>query len=184
MTHGHLDHFGLAQRVSSQGGAAVWIHAADAPILKTPGRTRRHWKPERAPARYALRRPSALRAPLHLARSGALNTSAVPVLRSFRDGELLDVPGRPKALRTSGHTAGSTTFLSSGPAVAFRGDALVTEGSITGHRGPCLICRAFTPDSAAVRESLGTLGTLDARRAGRHARPPPRWPRGRGSARG
>ncbi|MDT0465975.1 MBL fold metallo-hydrolase [Streptomyces gibsoniae] len=162
VTHGHLDHFGIARRVSAEAGAQVWVHDEDAPILRAPRRTRRYWRPERSLARYAVRRPSALRAPLHLARSGALGTAAVPVLRSFRDGEVLDVPGRPQAVHTPGHTAGSTTFLLPGRAVAFTGDALVTDDSVTGRQGPCLLCRAFTQDSTAARESLRTLGTLDA----------------------
>ncbi|MEU6771099.1 hypothetical protein [Streptomyces sp. NPDC046759] len=50
----------------------------------------------------ALRSPSTLRAPLHLARSGAPNTAVVPVPRSFQDGGILDVPGRPRAVHTPG----------------------------------------------------------------------------------
>jgi glyoxylase-like metal-dependent hydrolase (beta-lactamase superfamily II) len=161
VTHGHPDHTGLAAHLAAHG-AEVWVHEADEPILCAPRRTGRHWKPERSLARYALRRPAALRAPLHLARSGALRVPPVTGARTFRGGEVLDVPGRPLVVHTPGHTAGSSTFLLPDRAVAFTGDALVTDDSVTGRTGPCLICRAFTADSAAALASVGRIGALDA----------------------
>src|SRR5262249_16274894 len=56
ITHGHLDHIGLAERVRQESGARVWVHEADAPILATPRRTGKYWKPEKSLVGYAVRR--------------------------------------------------------------------------------------------------------------------------------
>ncbi|WP_033822423.1 MBL fold metallo-hydrolase [Kitasatospora sp. MBT63] len=162
VTHGHLDHLGPARWVAVEAGAEVWVHEADAPILRAPLRTARYWKPERPLAAYAVRRPAALAAPLHLARLGALGTRAVPEPRTFTGGERLDVPGRPQVVHTPGHTAGSSVVLLPDRSVAFTGDALVTGDSVGGRVGPCLICRAFTHDSAQALRSLRVMSALDA----------------------
>ncbi|MCC9307289.1 MBL fold metallo-hydrolase [Kitasatospora sp. RB6PN24] len=154
ITHGHPDHVGLAERVRVAAGAEVWVHESDAPILAEPRRLTKVWKPERSLLGYAVRRPSALRPPLHLARSGALRTPAVRQLRTFSDDRQLDLPGAPLAVHTPGHTRGSTSYLFPGAATAFTGDALVTLDSVVGRVGPCVICRAFTQDSGAALASL------------------------------
>ncbi|MET8630447.1 MBL fold metallo-hydrolase [Kitasatospora sp. NPDC004669] len=154
ITHGHPDHVGLAERVRMESGADVWVHESDAPILAEPRRLNQVWRPERSLLGYAVRRPSGLRAPLHLARGGALRTPAVRELRTFTDDTRLDVPGLPLAVHTPGHTHGSTSYVFPDASLAFTGDALVTNDAVAGHVGPCVICRAFTQDSRAALASL------------------------------
>ena len=162
VTHGHPDHIGLAEQVRAVSGAQVWVHESDAPILAEPRRLNKVWRPERSLLGYAVRRPIGLRAPLHLARNGALKVPAVRELRTFREGrQLEEAPGRPLALHTPGHTHGSTTFLFPEASVAFTGDALVTADTVTGRSGPCVICRAFTQDSRTALESLGRMAEHD-----------------------
>jgi len=165
ITHGHLDHIGLAERLRTGVGAEIWVHQADAPILGEPLRTSKYWRAERSLLPYALRRPTALRGPLHLARRGALRTRAVRRLRTFTGRAVLDVPGRPLAVPVPGHTVGSTAYLFADHGVVFTGDALVTHDSVTGERGPRLISPAFTQNSAAALGSLRTLAELDTRAA-------------------
>lgn len=154
ITHGHPDHVGIAERVRAAAGADVWVHESDAPILAEPRRLNQVWRPERSILGYAVRRPSGLRAPLHLARGGALRTPAVREFRTFTDDTRLDVPGGPLAVHTPGHTHGSTSYLFPEASMAFTGDALVTKDTVAGHVGPCVICRAFTQDSGAALASL------------------------------
>ncbi|MEZ0092268.1 MBL fold metallo-hydrolase [Streptacidiphilus sp. EB129] len=161
VTHGHPDHIGLAERVRAVSGAQVWVHESDAPILAAPRRLSKVWQPERSLLRYAVRRPIGLRAPLHLARGGALRVPAVRELHTFRDDRRLEVPGRPLAMHTPGHTHGSTTFLFPQASVAFTGDALVTRDSVAGRSGPCVICQAFTQDSQAALASLDRMAEHD-----------------------
>ncbi|WP_329360240.1 MBL fold metallo-hydrolase [Streptomyces sp. NBC_01483] len=60
LTHGHLDHTGLAHTLQ-EAGAVIWIHERDAAILHDgPRSATRHAKPERSMLPYLLRRPSSL----------------------------------------------------------------------------------------------------------------------------
>src|SRR5215472_15913652 len=38
LTHAHLDHAGLAERIRREAGATVWVHELDAPALAAPRR--------------------------------------------------------------------------------------------------------------------------------------------------
>jgi len=112
---------------------------------------------------YVLRRPAAIATPLHLARQGAFTAPKVPHVRTFSaDQRLEEVPGNPQAVSLSGHTQGSTAYLFAGRGLLFTGDALVTYDDLTGYRGPTLVCRGFTHDSAAALSALDRLDSLDA----------------------
>ncbi|WP_344640418.1 MBL fold metallo-hydrolase [Kitasatospora cystarginea] len=161
ITHGHPDHVGLAERVRAASGAEVSVHESDAPILAEPRQLNKVWHPERSLLGYAVRRPSGLRAPLHLARGGALRTPAVRELRTFSDDCQLTVPGSPLAVLTPGHTHGSTSYLFPDASIAFTGDALVTHDAVAGRIGPCVICRAFTQDSRSALASLDKIAEHD-----------------------
>jgi glyoxylase-like metal-dependent hydrolase (beta-lactamase superfamily II) len=163
ITHGHFDHIGLAERVRRTAAARIWVHESEAAILRSPRSGNASLRPEGSLLSYAVRRPASLRAPLHLARLGALRTPAVLHLHTFGDNQVLDVPGSPRAVHVPGHTPGSTAFVFPAASLAFTGDALVTLDSVLGHVGPCIICRAFTQDSTTALDSLATLAELDAR---------------------
>jgi glyoxylase-like metal-dependent hydrolase (beta-lactamase superfamily II) len=162
LTHGHPDHLGLAARLQRTSGATVWAHPAEVDLVAAPLAARRHARPERSLLPYVLRRPTALRGPAHLLRMGAARTQPVTAVRTFDDGEHLDVPGGLVAVHTPGHTPGSASFLLPDGAAAFTGDALVTHDVATGRRGPCVICRAFTHDGAQAERSLRRLGEMRA----------------------
>jgi glyoxylase-like metal-dependent hydrolase (beta-lactamase superfamily II) len=159
LTHGHLDHTGLA-RTLQQAGAAIWIHQQDAAILRDGPRSgNRHSKPERSMLPYLLRRPSALVLPFHLARAGGFTAPAVQNARTFDDDRVLeDLPGAPQAVALPGHTPGSAAYLFADRGLIFTGDALVTEDQFSGRTGPAIVSRCFTHDS---RAALGALDRLD-----------------------
>lgn len=162
LTHAHIDHIGLAGRLHREVGAAVHVHAGDAAMLTSPVGANGRWKAERSLLPYALRRPAALRTPLHLATHGAFwSTTPVPASVPVTDGALR-VPGRPYAVAVPGHTAGSVAFHFPEHGVLCTGDALVTDDSVIGRQGPRIVCRAFTADSAAALRSLDALAGLDA----------------------
>jgi glyoxylase-like metal-dependent hydrolase (beta-lactamase superfamily II) len=161
ITHAHPDHLGLAARVSSAGGATVWVHPGDAELAANPRQVRKSAKSERPVLPYLLRHPAGLGAPLHFLRMGMARTPGVAGPRHFTDGERLDVPGRPTAVHVPGHTPGSSAFLLPTGAV-FTGDALVTHDAIAGHRGPTAICRGITHDAAAAARSLERMAALEA----------------------
>ena len=163
LTHAHPDHTGLAGRLQ-EAGAEIWVNQQDAAILrKGPRSALRLAKPERSVLPYLLRRPAAIATPLHLARQGAFTAPKVPQVRTFSaDQCLAEVPGTPQAVCLSGHTQGSTAYLFAGRGLLFTGDALVTYDGLTGYRGPTLVCRGFTHDSAAALSALDCLDSMDA----------------------
>ena len=69
---------------------------------------------------------------------------------------MLDVPGRPRVIRTPGHTIGHCAFHLPDRDVVIAGDAVVTLDPYTGLSGPRLVARA------AVADSVRNLHTLDA----------------------
>jgi glyoxylase-like metal-dependent hydrolase (beta-lactamase superfamily II) len=161
ITHAHPDHMGLAERLRVEAGTEVWVHAADAPILATPGKVRKLAPPERSILPYALRRPSGMQTPLQLVRGGGLRAKGVAKVRTFDGDAVLDLPGEPRAVHMPGHTPGSTTYLFPGASTAFTGDALVTLDAMIGQVGPRVLCRAFTCDSAAALTSLARVRGAD-----------------------
>jgi glyoxylase-like metal-dependent hydrolase (beta-lactamase superfamily II) len=161
LTHGHPDHTGLAERLRAQAGAEIWIDRQDAPILVEGLRGLRHAKPERSVLPYLLRRPAAIRTPLHLARKGAFTAPKVQKVSVLPDEQPLEtVPGSPRPILVPGHTSGSVAYLFADRGLLFTGDALVTYDGLTGHTGPCLVCRGFTHDSAAALASLDRIAAL------------------------
>ena len=163
LTHGHLDHTGLAHTLQ-EAGATVWIHQRDAAILHDgPRSATRHAKPERSMLPYLLRRPSAVALPLRLARSGAFTAAAVQGARAFDADQVLeDVPGTPQAVALPGHTPGSAAYLFPDRGLLFTGDALVTADAFASHTGPSVVSRCFTHDSRAALAALDRLDELQA----------------------
>ncbi|WP_017612428.1 MBL fold metallo-hydrolase [Nocardiopsis salina] len=162
LTHAHPDHVGLAETVRARTGAQVWVHEADAQALDEgqPG-VMHHLQPECRVLPYLMRRPSALRPMMLRGFAGALMSPMVREYRSFGHDQILrEVPGRPRVLSVPGHTPGSTVVVFDDRAVAFTGDALVTYDCSTGHRGPCVVSRAFTQDSEQALESLEQVAEL------------------------
>jgi glyoxylase-like metal-dependent hydrolase (beta-lactamase superfamily II) len=163
LTHGHLDHTGLAHTLQ-EAGAVIWIHERDAAILHDgPRSATRHAKPERSMLPYLLRRPSSLALPLQLARAGAFTAPAVQNAQVFDADQVLeDVPGAPQAVVLPGHTPGSAAYLFADRGLLFTGDALVTEDGLSGHTGPTIVSRCFTHDSRAALAALDRLDELTA----------------------
>jgi glyoxylase-like metal-dependent hydrolase (beta-lactamase superfamily II) len=161
LTHAHPDHLGLAERLRQESGATVWVSAADAPLLASPLRPGAAGKAEASMVGYLLRRPAALSTPLHFLRSGVFRAPVVTSSRVF-DADILDVPGHPRVIPMPGHTDGSVAFHFPDHDAVCTGDALVTYDGITGRRGPRIVSRAFTHDSAAAIGSLGNLAGVNA----------------------
>lgn len=162
ITHSHPDHTGLAERLRVEAGARVWVHEADAGLLRDPSHTKRYFTPERSFAGYLLRRPATLRVPVHIARNGGFRPRPVKDPTTFTGGQVLDAPGHPTAIAVPGHTTGSSAFHFPDRGLLFTGDALVTRDDITGRDGPRIIAGAFTQDSGLALASLTALSDLPA----------------------
>ncbi len=155
LTHKHIDHVGMAERFRVEAGAEVFIHEREAEaVLKATGTST-------PPGFYSnLWRPAMLGFALHLARNGANKPAPIAEVTSFRDGEVLDIPGRPKVIFTPGHTEGSCCFLLPERGVLFTGDVIVTRDANTGRTGAQLM--PFNLDVEQARNSLVKLEQVKA----------------------
>jgi glyoxylase-like metal-dependent hydrolase (beta-lactamase superfamily II) len=123
----HPDHVGFAERARTDAGAQ-----ADAEAARTgkPG-----WKNEGSTFSYLLRN-AFYRTAFSLARRGAVKIIPVKEVSSFADGEVIDVPGSPRALHTPGHTPGSAAIAVEKRNALLAGDAMCTWNPYTGRGRP------------------------------------------------
>jgi glyoxylase-like metal-dependent hydrolase (beta-lactamase superfamily II) len=155
LTHAHFDHVGFAERARRELGLQVWVHRDDAELARHPLRSRS----ERLPVRY-MWRPQTLRVMGTFAAQGAFWAPRIADVRTFGDREKLPVPGAPVVVATPGHTLGHASLELPGRDAVITGDALVTLDPYTGRRGPRLVARAATADSAKAWASLDRLAEL------------------------
>ena len=157
LTHGHPDHIGVAARLSTEAGARILVHEADAELVRTGKQPSR----ERGILRY-LWRPAALRILLHSSHSGVASLKRPSQVETFADADVLDVPGRPRAVLTPGHSEGSACLHFEEHDVLFAGDALCTLNPLTGRRGPQIAPGGFNLSSQQALASLERLAGIEA----------------------
>jgi glyoxylase-like metal-dependent hydrolase (beta-lactamase superfamily II) len=157
LTHAHADHTGFAERARVDTGATVWIHHADEHAVKT-GETD---EPDGAMTSYLLR-PQLYKTMLSLGRRGASKVIPVLEVATFSDGELLDLPGKPRIIHAPGHTAGSSAILLEDESVLLAGDVLSTWNPLTGRAGPQIMPAAMNRDTRQALESLDNLDGVAA----------------------
>lgn len=157
LTHAHFDHVGFAEQARRSLRLPVFLHPEDAPIARHPLR----YPHERSPLAYVWR-PRTLRNLGEMLAGGALRTRGIAETRGFSNDVLLDVPGTPRAVATPGHTPGSVALHLPDRDAVLSGDALVTLDPYTDRRGPRLVARAATANSALARASLDRLAALGA----------------------
>ena len=159
LTHAHYDHVGFAERARRELGLPIWLHPGDAELVKRPLRLRA----ERGPLRYSVIPNGGLRSGASLALHGALFTKGVTSVRPYEDGAVLDVPGKPLAVHTPGHTDGHCSLHLRDRDALIAGDAIVTFDPYTGKRGPRLVAKAATHD---VEQAMGSLDAIARTGAG------------------
>jgi glyoxylase-like metal-dependent hydrolase (beta-lactamase superfamily II) len=158
ITHHHPDHAGNAERLRS-GGARVLAHRADAPYLRGEeqmsnlGVVKYLWHPWYVV--YMVRQLA----------KGVTRTPAIAKLDDLHDGEVLDVPGRPRVIHAPGHTAGSCALLLENESLLFTGDALVTLD---------MTCRTFRCSRQSSPASLPHSSSCSTRNALRSETESPR----------
>ena len=153
LTHGDMDHIGVAERLRRDHGVPVYVHEADAarakgakPPASAPDPHRRVG-PVLAFFWYALRR-------------GGLRTTHLTEVVEVRDGDVLDLPGAPSIIGLPGHSPGSIAVHVVAVDALFVGDALTTRNVLTGELGAA--AAPFTDDPAQARASLAHLSGIEA----------------------
>lgn len=155
LTHNHTDHVANAERVRKEAGCVVWISLEDRPVAHGDIRSKM------APGiRSNLWRPPMMRYFVHVLRHGGAKYPTVSELSTFSEGEVLDIPGSPRVVRTPGHTSGHCALLMEARGVVFTGDGLVTLNVATGETGPRLL--SINDDRDQAWASLAQLEALRA----------------------
>jgi len=159
LTHSDGDHTGVAARLR-EAGARVLIHAADVGSLANPGpkggdASIRHVLPN-------LWRPLVRTVLADAIRNGGAHPARVSDASAFADGDVLDVPGRPRVVATPGHTPGHCAILLEDRGVLFAGDALITHELVTRGQGPRLMPRYVNVDNEACLASLDRIAEVEA----------------------
>lgn len=153
LTHAHFDHLGFARRMKDEWDVPVLSHRLESWLAAHPYR----YEHERARSFYPLRHPKSIPVLVAMARAGALRVPAVTGLETLGIGEELDLPGRPVATFTPGHTYGHCAVHLPDRNVLLTGDALVTLDPYTGAHGPQVVSGAAAADSAQALASLSRL---------------------------
>lgn len=159
LTHSDGDHTGVAPRLRD-AGARVLVHAADEPALRKPGPKKGDASP-RHMLMNAWRR-EARTILVDTLRNGGGKPSKVEDAETYADGDVLDVPGRPRAIHTPGHTAGHSVLHFEGKGVLAVGDALITHELITRGGGIRLMPRFVNEDNRATLASLARFEDVRA----------------------
>lgn len=154
LTHADADHKGFAEKLRAERGVPVHVHSADERLATTGKKDR-----EASFVPY-LRHPTAWKL------IGALAAGGIPKnlsdVRTFEDGVVLHVPGRPRVLHAPGHTHGCVAFHFERHGVLAVGDVLYGFGVLTGRQGPQIGPRAFNASSEQALKSLSKLEGVDA----------------------
>ena len=154
LTHAHGDHIGIAEAVRTEAGVPVYVHHHDEGLA----RTGRQPKRERGFVPY-LRHGAAWGLLMGFMRNGPPKIAEVT---TFGDGDVLDVPGRPVAIPTPGHTEGHVSFHLPDRGILLAGDALTTRNPMTGRMGPQIMPGCVNLSSAQALESLAHIESRDA----------------------
>jgi glyoxylase-like metal-dependent hydrolase (beta-lactamase superfamily II) len=158
LTHGHFDHMGFARRAHTELGLPIWAHERELPVVGHPWR----YEHERSRLPY-FRNALFVHAFAAMGAAGALWVKGVDDASPFGADVELDVPGRPRAVFTPGHTHGHAALHFRERDTVVTGDALVTLNPYTGGRGPQIVAGAATADSAQALAALDALAETNAR---------------------
>jgi glyoxylase-like metal-dependent hydrolase (beta-lactamase superfamily II) len=162
LTHGHFDHVGFARRAQQELGVPVWAPAADRHVVAHPW----DYDHEKPRLEYALRHPGFDLIFLQMGLYGALWVKGVDDVVAYAPGDVLDVPGRPQAIATPGHTYGHCSLLLADRGVLLAGDAVVTFDPYIATPGPQIVSRAATADSRQALASLDAVARTGAQVVG------------------
>ena len=161
LTHGPPDHLGGAEHARHATGAPVHVHRDEvaraqgkakgsSPFALVPSLTLQLWRP--AAARFVVQATA----------QGFLTPTWVEGVETFDTDQELDVPGRPRALATPGHTPAHVSFHLAQHGVLISGDALVNYDPITGAEGPRLPHDVVNAEPPLCRSSLDVIAAVDA----------------------
>lgn len=158
LTHGHIDHVGMAPYLA-ESGATVYLHEDDVPLAADPRKNQTE-----KPLLPYLRYPATLGFVSHAMVNGARKPSRpMPRTAVLQLGANAEIPGCPVVTHTPGHTDGSCVLEFKEHGAAFVGDLLCTASPVTGrHVPPQIQTRGSNRSSSQAMQSLDRLSTVEA----------------------
>ena len=155
LTHSHADHTGFAERLRKITNIPVFIHqddlAAVGRVLQLPwwGLLSSAWQPY---VRSILG---------HAIGNGVFTMPHISKAYPFKDGDILDVPGKPQVFHIPGHTPGEVAFFLPDSGILFSGDTIITQNLLTGQPGqPQIPSRLLNDNDRKARYSIDRLKDL------------------------
>ncbi len=159
LTHAHRDHMGTAVELHRRHGIVTRCLSAEEELALG----RRHEGADAKALLPYLWRPSVVAVSFYaLTRGGLSGAPSLDSVETFEDREVLDLPGRPVAIATPGHTSGHTVFHLPDAGVLITGDALVADDLMGDRSGPRIIHDVFNHDPAEARRSLDRMVGIEA----------------------
>lgn len=156
-THAHADHFGFAKQ-AADSGVPVEVHQEERTRADGTYTGRFAVKPGELPFFNF----HALRTFLPMILAGVMKLDHLDAVGTFSDGDRLDLPGRPVAIHTPGHTEGHTMFHCPERGLLFTGDGLITMDLLGSGTGPQMIEKRFNLDHDQALASLDRIVDLPA----------------------
>ncbi len=153
LTHGDSDHIGFAARLSREKGIRAYLHPADVDRARLEvKKPNSGWGPVKAGPLAGFLWYSALH--------GGLRSRPAGGLQPAEDGQVIDVPGRPRIIHAPGHTPGSIAVHVPAADALFMGDGMTTRNVLTGVTGPKPA--PFTLQPGQAIDSLARVSDVDA----------------------
>jgi len=157
LTHVDPDHMGLAEPLRKEG-IPVWVPEEGYETALEGGHN------PQLGSFLLLWRPAFARFIRALMKAGLTNVEPIAEAHTFTDGQVLDVPGRPKVIQTPGHRKEHCSFWMEESRILFGSDALLTMDIMSGKavdpepvRGGNLMNYNKEQQMDSARK-LGTLG--------------------------
>ena len=156
LTHAHADHIGFAAEANA-AGTEVQTSEIEGPIA-TGEREGDEMKVQQLP----LWKLGTWRFLIGLLKVGVTKAARVKSVVTFKDGDVLDLPGSPKVVYSPGHTIGHASFYLPQSKTLLTGDALGTRDLLNHRDGPPQLSPdVFHTNPAQYRATLENLSALD-----------------------
>jgi glyoxylase-like metal-dependent hydrolase (beta-lactamase superfamily II) len=160
LTHVDPDHVGFAGQMQREHGTPVYVHRDDADRAKS-GTNK---ETEKGFPVAMLRHRFAWKGLRHIIKNGGpAKIAPIDTVIAFDDGDVLDVPGRLRAVHTPGHSLGHCVFMAEGQDAILIGDAITNMNAINGQPGPRLTAPNGNVSTEQAYASLARVEELPQR---------------------